>query len=145
MASQGARSLCVWHMLPWSVVKSVLALFLTFWATLGKKVKTHFLQKWPFPPTELAETLCVNSQTLPRSESRCPTHLIFPWCLHQCTWLRRRERVGMIRWLLWAEAISNQKFLFLVRKIHMTIYWGQVQQELQQFHIQQIQDNQLRK
>ena len=35
------------------------------------KPKTHFfLQKGPFPPTDLAENLCVDSQTPPRSKSK---------------------------------------------------------------------------
>ena len=33
------------------------------------KAKTHFLQKGPFPPTELAENLCVDSQAPHESDA----------------------------------------------------------------------------
>ena len=42
-------------------LKLVLALFRPFWATF--KAKTHFLQNGPFPLVDLAEILCVDSQT----------------------------------------------------------------------------------
>ena len=45
-------------------MKSDLGLFLPFWA------KTHFLQKGPFPSTDLAENLCVDSQTPPGPKSK---------------------------------------------------------------------------
>ena len=34
------------------------------------KAKTHILQKGPFPPTDLAENLCMDSQTPPGSKSK---------------------------------------------------------------------------
>ena len=45
-------------------LKSDLGHFCRF-GQLIYKAKTHFLQKGPFPSTDLAENLCVDSQTPP--------------------------------------------------------------------------------
>ena len=54
-------------------LKSVLVLFLLFCTTNFIRQKHTFFQKGPFPPTDLAESLCVEPQTL--SSWRRPSDL----------------------------------------------------------------------
>ena len=52
-------------------LKSDLGLFLPFRATYFIRQKhTFFFKKGPFPPTDLAENLCVEPQTTPGSKSK---------------------------------------------------------------------------
>ena len=51
-------------------LKSYLGTIFAIFGDLFYKAKTHFLQKGPFPPTDLAENLFVDSQTPSGSKSK---------------------------------------------------------------------------